>query len=165
MGLQFDSAIRSCPTASLLIHIDNNGSDVLHSLKMKSQSSSAVCNRRRYKNDPDFRAASISRAIARSRRPDVVAHRQSLKPEVLTHYGRQGALQCCWPDCGVTDLDMLTLDHVNDDGAAHRKIDTVAATMIYHWVKKHKYPDGFQTLCANHQMKKEIQRRRKRSSQ
>lgn len=82
----------------------------------------------------------------------------------LTHYGPNGSLGCCFPECSVTDLDMLSLDHVNDDGASHRR-EMSAGNPIYRWVEETGFPEGFQTLCYNHQMKKEIQRRRKKAEE
>jgi len=62
-------------------------------------------------------------------------------------------------DCGVTDIDMLTLDHINNDGNTDRKVRGVGS-VIYCRLVRDGYPSGFQTLCCNHQWKKEILRRR-----
>jgi hypothetical protein len=88
-----------------------------------------------------------------------------IKIEVLTHYGKDGQLKCCWPDCNITDIDMLSLDHINNDGAGHRKeISTgkrpIQGNAFYRKTIKLGYPEGLQTLCCNHQMKKEIIRRK-----
>jgi hypothetical protein len=51
--------------------------------------------------------------------------------------------------CGQSDPRFLTLDHVNNDGAEHRKTlssDTIPA--YYEAVKKHR-PDLYQILCYN----------------
>lgn len=48
-------------------------------------------------------------------------YHQSRKRLVLAFYGKNGEAKCCWPDCEVDDLDMLSLDHVNNDGADHRR--------------------------------------------
>ena len=81
------------------------------------------------------------------------------KLEVLTHYGKDGRLQCCWPDCEVIDPDMLTADHIENDGAKHRKKEG-SGSALYAWLRRNGYPKGFQTLCGNHQWKKELMRRR-----
>jgi hypothetical protein len=84
-----------------------------------------------------------------------------LKAEVLSHYGPEGKLGCCWSRCGVRDIDILTLDHVNNDGAAHRKkVKGMTSYRLYGWIKAQGFPEGFQTLCWNHQWKKEIARTR-----
>src|SRR5271157_863346 len=41
--------------------------------------------------------------------------RLELKESVLTFYGPRKNLGCCWEGCLVVDLDMLSLDHINDD--------------------------------------------------
>ena len=84
------------------------------------------------------------------------------KVETLTHYGPRGQLRCCWKRCLVTDVDMLSLDHVNNNGAEHRKELGInnSGVQIYGVVKRAGFPEGFQTLCCNHQMKKELLRRR-----
>ena len=83
------------------------------------------------------------------------------KQQVLSHYGKGGITQCCWKDCSVTDLDMLTLDHINNDGAEKRRAGEPKGHELYWWLKRMSYPDGFQTLCWNHQWKKRIVRLRK----
>jgi hypothetical protein len=55
--------------------------------------------------------------------------------------------------CGETDKDVLTIDHVNNDGAAHRR-EIGAGWPIYPWLVSNNFPPGFQVLCANCQMRK-----------
>lgn len=87
-----------------------------------------------------------------------------LKLETLSYYGKGGKLQCCWPHCDVADVDMLTLDHINDDGGTGRRgREHGSGHKFYMWLKKNHYPEGFQTLCANHQAKKERERQRRAS--
>lgn len=46
----------------------------------------------------------------------------------------------------------LSIDHIHDDGAAHRrKINKGKnnGVQIYLWLNKHQYPRGFQVLCMN----------------
>ena len=115
---------------------------------------------RTYYKKPAVRKAQIARASARyysTTRTGIQEANQKRKTEVLTHYGPKGQLRCCASQCEITDIDMLTLDHVANDGAQHRKKIT---TSVYQWVQRKKYPEGFQTLCANHQLKKELIRRR-----
>jgi hypothetical protein len=84
---------------------------------------------------------------------------EPLKREVLAHYSPKRKLCCSWKKCNVVDLDMLTLDHVNNDGYKHirpgRK-SRVTGRELYRWAKDNDYPDTFQTLCWNHQWKKRI---------
>jgi hypothetical protein len=86
---------------------------------------------------------------------------ERIKLEVLTHYGKNGQLLCCWNGCTITDVDMLSIDHVNNDGNIDRKSGwTGSGRRLYAKLKKQNYPDGYQTLCHNHQWKKEILRRK-----
>ena len=117
----------------------------------------------RYANRPDVREYQTNRTLTRYYAGEwklVQARNQELKKEVLTHYGPEGKLGCCWVGCDVVDIDMLSLDHIADDGAIHRKALGLG-TRIYQWAKKHEFPRGvLQTLCHNHQWKKELTRRR-----
>lgn len=49
-------------------------------------------------------------------------------------------------DCGITDIDLLTIDHINNNGGKHR---AEIKTSICNWLKKNNYPSGFQILCFN----------------
>jgi len=88
--------------------------------------------------------------------------RQELKIEVLTHYGPKSTLKCSWFGCDVVDIDMLTLDHINNDGWEEKPGSARAAggVQMYSALKNEGYPAGFQTLCHNHQWKKEMENRR-----
>ena len=67
---------------------------------------------------------------------------EKVKKEVLSHYGG-----IC--SCGQSDPILLTLDHVNDDGADHRKIINRRGFNFYHYLRKHNYPQypPLQVLC------------------
>lgn len=59
---------------------------------------------------------------------------------VFDHYG-----PCRY--CGQTLEFFLTIDHINDDGAEHRK--TVPGSHLYRWLIANGFPPEFQTLCYN----------------
>jgi hypothetical protein len=80
-----------------------------------------------------------------------------IKREVLTHYAH-GILQCAW--CGINDIDVLCLDHVENNGKEHRSSLGKMSQQLYRHLRKIGYPDGFQVLCANCNLKKEILRKR-----
>ena len=91
--------------------------------------------------------------------------RAKLRIEILSHYGPQRALRCSWVDCTVSDIDMLVLDHIADDGAAERKQlggKNARGWNFYQLLKQLNFPDGYQTLCCNHNHKKELIRSRMR---
>lgn len=80
------------------------------------------------------------------------ARQQQLKLEVFTHYSG-GHPRCV--HCGITDIDVLCLDHIEGGGYQHRKeLSSRSSKAFYHWVKDNDYPQGFQVLCANCNMKK-----------
>ncbi len=72
---------------------------------------------------------------------------KKIKLDVLYHYSN-GTLKCgC---CGENDFNSLTIDHINNDGAKHRKkISIGSGQSIYQWLIKNNFPEGFQVLCMN----------------
>lgn len=82
------------------------------------------------------------------------------KIEGCSHYGPEGKLQCAWPGCDITDLDMLTIDHIDDGGGEARRNGERTGARFYAQLRRRGYPEGYQTLCANHNLKKELVKRR-----
>lgn len=76
-------------------------------------------------------------------------YRATRKRLIIEHY-TSGLNHC--RHCGEDDLDVLSVDHINDDGATHRK--HVKAEVLYKWLIDNKYPEGFQILCWNCNHKK-----------
>lgn len=74
---------------------------------------------------------------------------QIIKFEVFSHYCN-GIPYCqC---CDEKDIDMLTIDHVNNDGVNQRKKYNYGTGIIfYKWLKNNRYPDdlGLKILCYN----------------
>lgn len=89
--------------------------------------------------------------------------RDALRVEVLTHYSPSEILGCSWDGCEIHDSDMLVLDHIDDTGAAERKKlggSNGRGWNFYRRLKRLRFPTGYQTLCCNHNHKKEILRSR-----
>lgn len=63
--------------------------------------------------------------------------------EAFLHYG--GPVCVC---CGETELSFLAFDHINGNGAAHRRSVGAGGRMI-NWMKRNGYPKIFQVLCHN----------------
>jgi hypothetical protein len=84
-----------------------------------------------------WRAANRERALAAQRLCD-----RKLKDAAYTAYG--GYICRC---CGETLVPFLSLDHINNDGANHRR--SVKRRNLYKWLKRQGYPPGFQVLCMN----------------
>ena len=88
--------------------------------------------KRWYEQDVDHARASLTQ------------RRRVIRLEVLAHYG--GVCVCC----GENTEAFLTLDHVNDDGAAHkRELKCHGGTAMYHYAKRAGYPPTLQLLCWN----------------
>lgn len=70
-------------------------------------------------------------------------YKQRLKTEAYEHYG---GLRCSC--CGESIAAFLSLDHINNDGAEHRRT-VKPGVAFYLWLKRNNYPEGFQVLCMN----------------
>lgn len=76
-------------------------------------------------------------------------NRRTMRLAALKAYG--GACGCC----GETQEEFLSIDHINNDGAKHRReIGGGGGSTIYQWLKNEGYPRGFQVLCFNCNMAK-----------
>ena len=91
-------------------------------------------------------------------------YRFSTKVQAIAYYSNN-TMACA--DCGYTaDIDALCLDHINNDGAAHRKElgcssrNGVSGTTIYERLKANGWMDGLQVLCFNCNTIKELRRKR-----
>ncbi len=100
--------------------------------------------RERYQKDKKRileQSASYYRANTDKRKAYHKKLRSNKKEQVYSHYGK--TCVCC----GETETAFLTIDHINNDGAAHRR--EINAASIYDHIIKESYPDTFQVLCVN----------------
>ena len=74
------------------------------------------------------------------------------KLEVIGHYSH-GTFQC--HHCGYDDIRALSIDHINGGGSKHRK--SIKGYLIYAWLRKNNYPEGYQVLCMNCQFIKKYE--------
>lgn len=102
--------------------------------------------------DPERKAKAIARskgwaaANREKRRAIVKRHDAKSRPSVkLAAFNAYGGPVCAC--CGEQTIEFLTIDHVNNDGAEHRK--KVSGGGIFKWLRAKKYPPGFQVLCRN----------------
>lgn len=94
-------------------------------------------------------------ALRNRRREDAI------RELVFGHYGN-GVVACV--GCGESRIDCLSLDHINDDGAQHRRGSGKTGGIAFYWLLKTQgLPLGLQTMCMNCQMVKERRRRRRLS--
>ena len=77
---------------------------------------------------------------------------ERIKVEVFTHYCN-GEPFCV--SCGIGDIDILTIDHLNGSGGKHRRsLNLHAGDRFYRWLKANGYPQEYQVLCYNCNIKK-----------
>lgn len=100
--------------------------------------------------DLEKRRASQAKYREANREKNITYQRQrklQLKFDVLAHYGKICAV------CGFDDYRALQIDHIADNGAEERRSlggKSFSGWRFYEWLKKNGYPEGYQTLCANH---------------
>lgn len=81
--------------------------------------------------------------------------RITIRIRLLYHYSN-GVIKCA--NCEEKYYEMLTLDHINNDGKQDRE---KRGMFNFQWqLYKNNYPEGIQVLCFNCNIKKEIQRRK-----
>ncbi len=68
--------------------------------------------------------------------------RKQIRLQVLSHYSPELKCKCC----GENHYEFLTIDHINNDGAEHRK---EIGGNLYEWLISNNFPEGFQVLCYN----------------
>lgn len=87
-------------------------------------------------------------------------YRDGLKDKVLKHYSND-ELKC--NNCGIDVYSVLTLDHINNDGADHKrklsKSGKASSSRIYKDLVDRNYPEGYQVLCFNCNYHKEFMKR------
>lgn len=71
-------------------------------------------------------------------------HRERLRDQIFAAYGSE--CTCC----GETEPLFLSIDHVNNDGYAHRKLGINNTVSLFSMIRRLGFPkDDFQLLCMN----------------
>jgi hypothetical protein len=84
-----------------------------------------------------------------ARRAYEAAYRSRWKFDAMSGYSPDGLPKCgC---CGISQIDFLTIDHVNNDGHIERKSKRHAASgnSLYRRIVKENWPSNYQVLCFN----------------
>lgn len=95
---------------------------------------------REYRRKLNADSPSRPRILAERRKSSKIA-RERARFTVLQHYGSK--CNCC----GETEICFLSVDHINNDGAAHRR--TMNHSNQWLWLIRNDFPEGFQILCMN----------------
>jgi hypothetical protein len=104
---------------------------------------------KRYKSGPDSyfkKRKYCSKECAGVAFSVEIPAKQRRRFRVIEAYG--GVCKCC----GEAEWKFLSLDHVNNDGAEHRK--KIGQSQIYKWAEDNEYPKTLQLLCYNCNMAK-----------
>lgn len=98
--------------------------------------------RQRYAADPT-RYKARNRAYWLTHKEQFLEYNRAVRRRALDAYGNRCAC------CGETTAEFLGIDHVNNDGEAHRRELKGYGRAIYQWLAKEGFPqDGrFQLLC------------------
>jgi hypothetical protein len=67
--------------------------------------------------------------------------REDRRAICLEHFGNK--CDCC----GESTPEFMSIDHINGDGARHRK--EINRASMYHWLIQNNFPKGFRLLCHN----------------
>jgi len=98
------------------------------------------------KNTKIWREANTERVRA-SARKGVRKYTQKLKLKVVEHYSN-ATMECA--GCGISDIRVLSIDHINGKGnLQRRKIGVRSGHMFWSWLIKNNFPPGYQVLCMN----------------
>lgn len=124
--------------------IFNNTPEFFTTIKRKSGSTYVthccrLCNKKKladyFVNNPE--------AVKRQ----VRERHKTLRIQALNAYSNNNPKCSC---CGEVHLEFLAIDHINNDGAEHRRKEKIkSGTMFFRWLYKNKYPQGFRVLCHN----------------
>lgn len=77
---------------------------------------------------------------------------RKIKKICYDHYG------CKCVCCGEQEPAFLSIDHIENDGAVHRREQGTkgSGTWLYLWLIRNNFPSGFQILCWNCQWGKQL---------
>ena len=91
--------------------------------------------------------------------PDLVSqyqknYGQKLKIRAMYHYSNG---ELCCARCGINDIDVLCIDHINGGGNKLRaQLRYGMGKAFYRWLRQNDFPEGYQVLCFNCNMKKQL---------
>lgn len=91
----------------------------------------------------EWRKANLEKSRAYGRKSQQ-KRRENSRNLVFKHYGDK--CTCC----GEAERVFLTIDHINNDGAEHRRsLKNMGGSPFFEWLVKNNFPSDFQILCRN----------------
>jgi len=142
-GWRWDSWCRDCYKANTKKNQTKNPE-----LKKQRDKEWREKNSERYHAQKRLKYAQMSTPLKQRMVEHHRKNNNKMKREAMERYG--GAFCHC---CGETELLMLCLDHVESNGAAHRRGLTGSGRRMpiqsYIWAKKNNWPPIFQVSCHN----------------
>lgn len=119
--------------------------------------------RTRYQNNEEFRQKRLTYIAQYQKDHPECKQRylRKLREEAVAHYGGACAV------CAEATPEFLVLDHIADDGAAHRRAlfgASPGGNSFYRKLRVLGYPAGLQVLCSNCNWRKERARRTNKSA-
>lgn len=151
-NIEASETSRSCRACLMLKPIEEfpvrSDSRTRRNICRRCKSSQGTASRRkRYSAHPE-----VHQAFKDAQRIYRNAKTRALKTETLRHYGpnNEAKCACCWQ----SGDEFLTIDHIAGGGRTHMKwlreiYGVVPGSDFYLWLKRNKWPDGFQVLCWN----------------
>ncbi|MDE1828411.1 MAG: hypothetical protein KGH65_04585 [Candidatus Micrarchaeota archaeon] len=75
-------------------------------------------------------------------------YKEGIRQDILSHYSNSIVPKC--KECGEKNRLLLTIDHINENGAKERRaLGKKGGIEFYIWLKRRDYPSGYQVLCYN----------------
>lgn len=77
------------------------------------------------------------------------ARTQKYKFDAINYYSG-GSISCACHGCLCSDIDVLSIDHIDGGGHTHcKQLKSEGKTFGYQWLKSQGYPFGYRVLCLN----------------
>lgn len=108
----------------------------------------AEVNRRQNKRRADWLASLSPSELAEYRERINRENTERRNAAKEAAYNAYGGYKCAC--CGETEIAFLSIDHVHNDGAEHKRQNNIrTGEQMYRWLARNKFPPGFQVLCMN----------------
>jgi hypothetical protein len=105
--------------------------------------------RKRWRANRNKRLARLTPEALVEYRKAVNGQQISVRNELRDRvYAAYGGYKCAC--CGETTKAFLSIDHVYNNGSAHRRFFNIkTGEQLYRWLIRESFPQGFQVLCMN----------------